>query len=177
MKRMGSEEMMALKEGMILSMSRFLTGLKRPLRLWLHASIIPVLCLMLHTPLWADSDKSDCTLSKGYMQRDVLMKDRVHVYDDNGRRVGTLGQDVLYKDRTNIYDSSGGKKGVLRKDALSHDRTIIYDRTGQRRGYLKQDQLQENKIGIYNEKGNQRGFLEKDSLFQDRSRIYLDGWD
>ena len=104
---------------------------------FLLACFIPVLCLILNAPLWADSDQPDCGLGKGYLKRDFLLKDTVNIYDARGRKVGTMKQDPLFENRTNIYNESGRKTWVLKTDSLSKDRTNIYDRNGRKEGYLK----------------------------------------
>ena len=136
--------------------------------------LIPILCLILNYPLWADSDQPDCSLDKGYLKRDFLFKDRVRIYDENGRRVGTLKQDFLLEDRTNIYDRSGRKTGVLKPDQLFKDRTNMYNRDGQKQGSLKQDWLQEDRTYIYDKRGDKRGYLKQDFLLKDRTNIHLD---
>ena len=43
---------------------------------------------------WADSDRST---HSGYLQQDVLFKNRTNIYDQSGRKKGYVQQDVLFK--------------------------------------------------------------------------------
>ena len=48
-------------------------------------------------PSWADSDQSTPTVNKGYLQQDLLFKNRTNIYDQSGRKKGYVQQDVLFK--------------------------------------------------------------------------------
>ena len=86
---------------------------------------IPVLCLILNAPLWADSDESDCSLDKGYLKRDFLFKDRVNIYDDQGRRVGNMKQDVLLRTGPTSTTRPVRRKGLCRQMHYSKTERIF----------------------------------------------------
>ena len=74
---------------------------------------------------WADSYRSDHIVRKGYLQQDILFKNRTNIYDKSGRKKGYVQQDVIFKDTRNIYDRDGRRTGRVKQDPLFSDTKIM----------------------------------------------------
>ena len=75
-------------------------------------------------PSLADSDKSTPTFNKGYLQQDVLFKNRMNIYDRSGRKKGYVQQDILFR-----LDRSGAElKAEAKSYALPIPTYFVFDR-------------------------------------------------
>jgi hypothetical protein len=131
--------------------------------------VLGLLIFVSHIQSWADSGRST---HSGYLQQDVLFKNRTNIYDQRGRKKGYVEQDVLFRDTKNIYDKDGRRTGRVKQDPLFSDIKIIYDKDGRKTGHIKQDPLFKDTKVIYDKNGRKKGYLRKDPLFKDRTNIH-----
>ena len=96
---------------------------------------------------------------EGYLERDVLIKDQINIYDNNGEKRVFIKPDRLNRARNNIFDKNSNIEGYIDRDPLRMERKNIYNNTGELEGYTKPDILNKGRTNIYDKNGRMKGQL------------------